>query len=78
MLVVKGQGNLTNHVLPCDGDISGMLSRNLLTFDTNIHLESRINSLDFGSQRSKSCHVFSECDMLSACGIPSNFDSEMN
>ena len=39
--------------LPCEGDTSVTLWRNHLTFGTNIHLDSRINSVDFG-QRSKS------------------------
>ena len=59
---VKGQGHceLTKH-------ISGMASNNPWTFGTNIHLDWRINSLDFGSQRSmwpNKVFVFLEHDIF--------------
>ena len=36
----------------CEGDISGTSSRKF-RFGTNIHLDSKVKSLDFGSQRLK-------------------------
>ena len=57
-LLVQGQKSRSwwlhkAHALLCEADISGTLWRNPFTFGTNIHLNSRINWFDFGSQRSK-------------------------
>ena len=60
--IVKGHGDLTNHIiLPCEYNMSRNDPENLLLFGRDVHLDSKMNCLEFGGQGSRSLWPHKTC-----------------